>query len=162
MAGVNNIVKYNAPKAVFEDAKNGLSSAVSWNQGDLLYFDDTNNLIKKPTAETDGATFLGVARCTIVSGKVASPYNTDVVASQPIAEVPGPLFGVTANLVIKTGDSIAFGDFVYLDPATGSTGVTVTGTKKIGIYQGPAITGAAAGTLIPVLLGTQINGALQF
>lgn len=162
MAGVNNITRMVAPKSIFESAINVISSAISFNQGDLLYFDDTNNLIKKPAAETDGATFLGVARVTVVSGKLASPYNTDVVASQAISDIPGPQYGVIAKLTLKTGDSISPGDKVYLDPATGTTGVTVSGTKPIGIYQGKALTGVAAGTLIEVLIGCQITGALTF
>ena len=163
MAGVNNITRMVAPKSIFESAINVISSSVSFNQGDLLVFDDTNNVLKKPAAETEGATFLGVARVTIVNGKLASPYNTDVVASQSISDIPGPQYGVVAKLVLKTGDSIAPGDKVYLDPATGTTGVTVTaGTKPIGIYQGKTLSSVAAGTLIEVLIGCQITGALTF
>ncbi len=119
--------------------------------------------MKKPAAETEGSTFLGVARVSIVLGKIASPYNTDVVASQAIQDIPGPVYGVIAKCVLKTGDSVNPGDDIYLDPGTGTRGVTVTGTKSIGLYQGPAIAGAAAGTEIPVLIGCRAkNDSLKF
>lgn len=155
MAGVNNITRSVAPKSVFESALNVISSSVSFNQGDLLVFDDTNNVLKKPALETEGNTFLGVAPVTVVSGKIASPYNTDVVASQAVQDVAGPKFGVVAKLTLKTGITIAPGDLIYLDPATGTDGVTNTGTKAIGVYQGAAITTSAAGTKVEVLLGAR-------
>ncbi|HCW07033.1 MAG TPA: hypothetical protein DGG95_06675 [Cytophagales bacterium] len=155
MAGVNNITRSIAPKSVFESALSVISSAVSFNQGDLLVFDDTNNLLKKPAAETEGNTFLGVAPVTVVSGKIASPYNTDVVASQAVQDVQGPKFGVVAKLTLKTGITINPGDLIYLDPGTGTDGVTNTGTKAIGVYQGSAITTSAAGTKVEVLLGSR-------
>lgn len=163
MAGKNTIVRSVAPKSIFESAKSVITTAVSFAQGDLLVFDDTNNRLKVPAAEAEGSTFLGVARVTIVSGKLESPYNTDVVGSQGIQDIPGPVYGVVAKCVIKTGDTIAPGDLVYLDPATGTRGVTVTGTKAIGIYQGPAVAGAAAGTEVEILIGARHpQDALKF
>lgn len=153
MAGVNKITRTINPKSVFEDAKNVIDSTISFNQGDLMYFDAVNNLIKTVTAETQSANFVGVARVTVVSGKLASPYNTDVVASQAIASIPGPQTGVIMKCVLKTGDSINPGDLVGLDPATGTRGVSVTiTTNSIGIYQGPAIATAAAGTEVEIYL----------
>lgn len=157
MPGVNTIVRSVAPKSLFESARAVITAAVSFNQGDLLVFDDTNNRLKVPAAEAEGSTFLGVARVTIVNGKLASPYSTDVQASQAIQDIPGPVYGVVAKCVLKTGDTIAPGDSVFLDPATGTRGVTVTGTKAIGVYQGKAIAGAAAGTEIEVLIGCRHN-----
>jgi hypothetical protein len=153
MAGVNNIVRTVTPGSIFEEASAVISSSVSFNQGDLLVFDDTNNVLKKPAAEAEGATFLGVARCSIASGKLVSPYNTDVVASQAASAIPGPQYGVICKLTLKTSSSLNPGDLVYLDPATGTDGIAVTGTKAIGIYQGPALTGSAAGLKVEVLLG---------
>lgn len=153
MGGKNTIVRSVAPKSLFESAKAVIDATVSFDQGDLLVFNDTTNLLKKPSLETEGVTFLGVARVSIVLGELASPYNTDVVASQAIQDIPGPVYGVIAKCVIKTGDSINPGDAVYLDPGTGTRGVTVTGTKAIGLYQGAAIASAAAGTEIEVLIG---------
>jgi hypothetical protein len=158
MAGVNNITRSVAPKSIFEDAQALLTSSVSFNQGDLLVLDTTNHVLKKPAAEAEGSTFLGVAIVSIVNGKIVSPYNTDVVASQAVQAIPGPKFGVIAKLVLKTGDSINPGDLVYLDPGTGTTGVTVTGTKAIGIYQGKALASVAAGTQIEVLVGARAGG----
>lgn len=154
MAGVNKITRSIAPKSVFESARAVISSAVSYNQGDLLYLNTTTHLLAVPAAETDGEFFLGIAQETIVSGKLASPYNTDVIASQAISDVAGPVYGVIAKLVSKTGDTWHAGDEAYLDPATGTRGVTSTGTKSIGIYQGPTVT-AIAGQEIEVFLGTR-------
>ena len=157
MAGVNNIVRSEARKSIFPSAVDIINSTVSFNQGDLLYFDDATNLMKKPTAEANGATFLGVATETIVSGKLVKPYSTDVDASAAISDVPGAVYGVVAKLVLKTGDAINPGDLVYLDPATGSRGVAVAGTKAIGIYQGKALT-AVAGQEIEVMVGARMGG----
>ena len=158
MPGKNTIVRSVAPKSIFESAKAVIDNTVTFDQGDLLVFDDTNNLLKKPAAETVGLTFLGVARVSIVLGKLASPYNTDVVASQSIQDIPGPVYGVVAKCVAKTGITINPGDPIYLDPATGTRGVTNTGTKQIGIYQGKHIVGTAAGLEIEVLIGARHPG----
>lgn len=159
MAGINTIVRSVAPKSIFESALSVISSAVSFDQGDLLVFDDTNNVLKKPAAEAEGSTFLGVARCSISSGKLVSPYQgTAVDAAAGIVTVPGPVYGVIARCVLKTGITIAPGDSIFLDPATGTRGVTNTGTKAIGIYQGPAVATSAAGLEIEVLIGARHNG----
>lgn len=141
MAGVNKITRSVSPKSIFPSALAVISSSVSFNQGDLLVFDDTNNVLKKPAAETEGLTFLGMAQCTIVSGKLAKPYTTDVDASSAITDIPGPVYGVIAKVILKNADVIAPGDLVFLDPANGTRNVSVTGTKAIGIYVGAAFTG---------------------
>jgi len=152
-----------APKSVFPSAQAVISSAVSLNQGDLIVFNDTTNLLALAAAETDGATFLGVMAETIVSGKLARPYSTDVDASQAISDIPGPVYGVVAKCVSKTGITWAPGDRAYLDPATGSRGVTNTGTKVVGVYQGAALTTAPAGTEIEVLIGARFaDDVLKF
>ena len=154
--GKNTIVRSVAPKSIFESAKDVISASVSFNQGDLLVFDDSANVLKVPAAEAEGLTFLGVARCDIVLGKLRTPYSgTAVDAAAAASDIPGPVYGVVAKCVIKTGDSINPGDLVYLDPATGTRGVTVTGTKAIGIYQGPAVVTAAAALEIEVLIGAR-------
>jgi len=101
-----------------------LSSAISFNQGDLLYLDTTAHLVKKITVETQSATFLGVAPVTIVSGKYPSAYNTDVDASVGIPAVPGPEYGSVYECLLKAGDAIVPGQKVYADPATAGNGVT--------------------------------------
>jgi len=42
----NRIVRQVAPISIFEEASALVSSAISWNQGDLLYLDTTNKLLK--------------------------------------------------------------------------------------------------------------------
>lgn len=158
MAGVNTLARRVAPKAVFVDAKSVVDSTVSFNQGDLLVFDATANLLKKPSAETEGATFLGVAVVTIVSGKPAGVYSTDVDASASIQSIPGPEYGDVHRVILKGGDAIEPGDLVYLAPATGTRAVTVTGTKAIGVYQGKALTAATGGTEIEVMIGARFGG----
>lgn len=163
MAGLNTLARRVATKTIFVDAKPVLDSSVSFNQGDLLVLDATANLIKKPALETEAATFLGVAVVTIVAGKPAGVYQSDVDASAAIQSVPGPEYGDVHRVILKGGDAIEPGDSVYLDPATGSRAVSVSGTLPIGIYQGKALTAAAAGTEIEVLIGSRIGGAvLQF
>lgn len=150
----NRIVRQIGKKSLFPSAQKVISAAVSFNQGDLLVFDDTANLLKVPSAETEGSTFLGIAEVTVVLGKLQSPYTgTAVDASQAISDIPGPAYGVVAKLILKTGDSVNPGDPVYLYPTGGAQNVSVTGTKVIGVYQGAALASVAAGTQIECLLG---------
>lgn len=164
MSGKNTIVRSVSPKSIFESAISVISSSFSCLQGDLLVFDATNNVLKVPSAETEGNTFLGVARVTLINGRVASPYQgTAVDAAVAISDVPGPVYGVVAKCVAKTGIALAPGDEVFLDPATGTRGVAVTGTKAIGIYQGPVVASAVAGQEIEVLIGARFpQDALKF
>ena len=152
----NNLVRAVALKSLFESAKAVIDSTITIDQGQHCWFDSSTHLIKPVTAETQSAHYIGVSRVKIVAGKVASPYNTDVVASQAISDVPGPQFGGVFKCTLKTGDSLAPGALVGLDPATGIDGVTATiTTNSIGIYQGPAISSAAAGTKVEILVGCQ-------
>lgn len=165
MAGTNRISRNGGvKKTLFPSALAVIDSTVSFNEGDLLVFDDTNNRLKVPAAEAEGSTFLGIAEVTVVSGKLASPYlGTAVDAANAISDIPGPAFNVVCKLTLKTGDTIAPGDDVFLDPATGTSGVTVSGTKAIGTYQGPAVASAPAGTIVEVLLGCRAkNDVLKF
>lgn len=156
MGAINNIVRSVSPKSVFPSAVSVVTSAVSYNQGDLLVFDDTNNRLKVPAAETEGNTFVGVAINTVVSGKLVGPYTgiPDAVlnTATPFEDMAGPLYGVVVRCVAKTGVAFAPGDLVFLDPATGTTGVTTTGTKSIGVYQGGTIASATAGQQVDCLL----------
>ena len=155
---MNTIVKSIAPKSVFDDASAVTSTTADFEQGDLLIFNDTTNVIEKPTLETQGNTFLGIAQQTVIDGKVKSPYiGTAVDASQAIAPIAGPVYGVVAKLVAKTAITLAPGDLIYLDPATGARGVTNTGTKAIGIYQGAAVASTVAGQEIECLIGCRFG-----
>lgn len=156
--GQNTIVRSVNPTSVFESAKSVIDATVDIEQGDLVVFDGTANLLKKAAAEAEGATFLGVMQVSIVDGKLKSPYSTDTLAAQSISDIPGPVCGVVAKCVAKTADAFAPGDLVYLDPATGTRGVTTTGTKAIGVYQGPAIASAAAGQEVEIMLGHRFPG----
>lgn len=144
----NNIVRSVRPGSIFESAKALISSAVSWNQGDLLYLDTTNHLIKPiATESTDSASFLGVARQTISSGKVVSPYQgTAVDAAQAIEDIAGPVFGVIANLQLKSGDVFVAGGKVY---AVDGAAQTVTSTAPmsaavVGVFQDAGVTAGAS------------------
>lgn len=157
MAAKNTIVREVGRKSIFESAINVISSAVSFDQGDLLVFDDSANLLKKPSAEAEGATFLGVATVSIASGKLVGPYTgiPDAVSTTAISDIPGPVYGVIAKCIAKTGDAFNPGDLVYLAPATSSRGVSSAGTKAIGVYQGPVIASAVAGQEVEILIGAR-------
>lgn len=158
MAGYNKIVREVAPKSLFPSAQALIDSTTSWAQGDLIVLDITTHKLKKAALETDSANFQGIAVQTIVSGKVASPYNTDVVASQAITDIAGPMVGVVAKVVLKTGDALNAGAPVYLDPASGSRNVQSLGTTIVGYYQGATIASATAGQEIEVMLGLAFIG----
>jgi len=155
MAGVNRIVREDVKRSLFPSALALTTSSISYNQGDLLMLDTTAHTIRKVTSGDLGAWFLGIAEVTISSGKLASPYTTDVDSSTAISDIPGPVIGVVAKLVLKTSDSINPGDPVYLNVAAGAYHVTVTqamGAIAVGYYQGSALSSVAAGTLIEVRL----------
>ena len=151
MAGKNRIVRTVSEKSLFPSAKNVVDATVSHNQGDLLIL--SGGLLAAAASEADGEFMLGIAVETIVDGKLASPYVTDVDGSVAASEIPGPSYGVVAKLVLKTGDALAEGGLVYLNPAAGTHHVQAAGTKAIGVNQGPAIASAAAGQEIEVLIG---------
>lgn len=161
----NNIVRSNNPRSIFESAKPFLDDTVNYNQGDLIAFDSSAKLLKAVSATGDSTKFLGVAVQTIVDGRIPSPYpGTAVDAAQAIEDVAGPQYDVTVSLYIKTGDSITLGAPVYISAVDAQT-VTVTNPGdgiSIGTFVGPtAITTAASGTLINVLVGARYNaGAL--
>lgn len=153
----NRITREIAKNSLFASALKVISSAVSFNQGDLLVFDDTANLLKVPAAEAEGSTFLGIAPVTVVAGKLKYPYTTDVDASQAISDVPGPVFGVEAKMLLKVGDTFNPGDNVYLSPADGAQVVSSAGTKAIGVYVGATVT-AVSGSEGNVRIGCRHPG----
>ena len=156
MAGKNTITRSVAPRSIFPAADAVTSSTADYDQGDILIFDDSTNVIRKPASEAECETMLGIAQVSVVDGKQLSPYTgLPVDAAAAIASLPGPVFGVVAKMISKTADAWAPGDLVYADPATGSRGVTNTGTKEIGVYQGKTIASAAAGQEIEVHIGAR-------
>lgn len=155
----NNIVRSVRPGSIFESALAVISSAVSFNQGDLLYLDTTNHLIKALDSDAHGANAMGISRATIVNGKLISPYSgTAVDASQAIADIAGPQYGVIALLNLKSGDSFVPGGSVYYggDAQT----VSSVGTNPIGIFQDSAIT-AVSGSTGKILIGCNLGSGIE-
>lgn len=152
----NNIVRQVGLKSMFESAKPVLSTAVTFNQGDLIAFDTTNKVLKAFAASGDGANILGVARNTIVSGVMPSPIQgTAVDASQAIEDLAGPGYGVVAFFKATAGDTWNPGDAVYGSLTDAQTVQKTALGSSIGIYQGSAIASAVAGQSILVLVGAR-------
>jgi len=164
MSGKNTEVKIISPKQIIADAKPIVDSSVSFAQGDILILDTSTHLLRAPTAEAECSAFIGIAALDISSGKPLSPYiGTAVDAALAVPALDGPLYGNTYKMVAKTGDAFYPGDMVYAHIATGARGVSVSGTKAIGVYQGKAIASAAAGQEIECLIGARFpNDALKF
>lgn len=153
----NRIVRQVAPISVFEDATALVSSAISWNQGDLLYLDTTNNLLKPLASDANAAKVCGIARQTIVSGKLSPVYQgTQVDASTAIEALAGPQAGVIAKLKLKSGDAFVPGQSVYYggDAQT----VATTGTNAVGVFQDAAITAGASSEGLVMLIQSVNSG----
>lgn len=157
--GKNTVRRVISTKSIFVDIKGKLAATADIAQGDLVIWNDTLNQVVLPAAEADGATFLGVMAISVQDGVPVGPYTglTDVNAAVAQGAILGPQFGDVYACVLKNGDSLAPGDLVYLDPATGTRGVQAAGTKAIGIYQGAAITGDGVKE-IEVLIGARHPG----
>lgn len=135
----NRIVRQVAPKSMFESAKALIDSTISWNQGDLLYLDTTNHLLKALDSDAHAATVVGIARQTVVSGKLKPVYQgTDVDASVAIEDVAGPQVGVIAKLKLKAGDAFVAGGAVYY--STDAQTVSSSGTNLVGYFQDAGLT----------------------
>lgn len=140
----NTIVRQVAPNAALADLTNFVSSACTWNQGDVLYFDLPTRLVKPVAADADGATVLGVAVQTVVAGKPKAVYSgTAVDAAAAIETLAGPLFGVEIKVKLKSGDVFAPGDTVYATAVDAQT-VSSAGVNAIGRYVGPTVTAGAS------------------
>lgn len=138
----NRIVRQVAPFSVFEEAQALVSSAISWNQGDLIYLDTTNHLLKALDSDAHAATICGIARQSISSGKPSPVYQgTAVDAAAAIEGIAGPQAGVIAKMKLKSGDAFVPGCAVYYggDAQT----VSVTGTNTVGLYQDASVTAGA-------------------
>lgn len=152
----NFITRDEGGRSIFPSLIDVIDATISFEQGDLLFFDTSPNLVKVLSAETDTADFLGISNVTLVFGKIKQPYATDVDASQAIVSQAGPLYGVVALLEAKGSDAFNSGDLVGADPANLARGVSVTvTTKSIGVYQGKDIASATQGQLIEVLITAQ-------
>lgn len=152
----NNIVRTIARKSLFESALPLLNKAISFNQGDLCSFNSAQSAIVPITSDAMAQFGLGIAPVSVVSGVMPSAYQgTAVDAAQAIEDVPGPVYGVIARLILATGSTLAVGGKVYAtsDPQT----VTTSGTYDVGTYQGAAISSSAAGLTIEVLITARYN-----
>ncbi len=157
----DNIVRSIAPKSMFEDGAAVNSAAVSFNQGDMICLDTSTHLLKRVAALTDAATFVGIARQAVTAGVLNGPYD-GLATAGALSSFSGPVYGVVANMVLKTGDAFNAGSKIYL--ADGSDSQTVSSTDSgdhdfIGIYQGPTVASAAAGQVGPCLIGCRYPSA---
>lgn len=151
----NNIVREVNLKSLFESALPVLSTAVTYNQGDYITFDQTNLILAPVTGSGSSANILGIARQTIVNGIAKSPYiGTAVDASQAIEDLAGPAYGVVAFMTLKTGDAFNPGSPVYLT-ADPQTVTSVSAGVSVGVYQDSAVSSAAAGQQGDILIGAR-------
>jgi hypothetical protein len=120
-------------------------------QGDLVYFDTADNLVKKAASDANCATLLGVAKQpSIVSSGVdntGAPKEKQVQVSA--AAVHGML--TTAAETYNTGDLVYFG-------ANSKTITKVAATNAVGrviLPPGQTALVGAAGVSVPVLIFTR-------
>lgn len=157
--GQNGTFRRVNRNSLIEDISAAVGASTTFNAGDFLCFNLTTKTFKTLGAESDSVTFAGLAVQSVVNGKPVSAYTTDVDASQGYPSIKGPEFGDEVYALLKAGDAVTPGSPLYYN--TGATpvknGVTVTaGTKIIGYYFGPALTGApTTGTVIPIKLGAR-------
>lgn len=152
----NNIVRTVRQMSMLESAQAFLTSASDINQGDLCMIDAG---VLKPIAVTaDAAKFCGVSRVSLVDGKLVSPYPSPV-NSEALSDVPGPVYGVIARLVMKTGDAFAPGAKVYLVASEPQqvTSVDPGDGLHIGIYQNKNVASASAGQVGEFLIGSRFG-----
>lgn len=139
----NRIVRQGSLIPVFANAQPLVSSAISWNQGDLLYLDTVNHLLKPVTADADGATFAGIAQQTLVSGRPRPVYQgTAVDAAAAIEAIAGPQHGCDALMKLKSGDVFVAGGLVYATAVDAQT-VSSAGTNAIGVFVDAGLTAVA-------------------
>jgi hypothetical protein len=150
----NNLVReVAAGRSVFASLKPVLSTSCTWNQGDLIAYDNTNKILNAVTGTGSSGLVVGVAVNTIVDGVMPSPYQgTAVDASQAIEDAAGPLYGCVFNMNMVSGDSWQPGQKAYLtaDPQTLTSAVT---GGAVGIYQGQPVTSAVTDQSGDFLIG---------
>lgn len=159
MSVTNFIFKSVSPKSLFDDMS-AIAGTASFNQGDFIYINGSGVVHAQTNGDT-GASFLGMATQTIVSGVIASAYTTENTTVDN--KISGPVYGVIANCTLKTGVAFTKGCLVYPDPTT-TRGVTSAsaGLTAIGIYQGATVASASALQQGLVLLGQTYGGYLTF
>lgn len=163
----NTIVKEVAQKQVFPDVKAYTTSVCSYAQGDIQIYDTTNNIVRAPTGEAEGSAMLGIAALDITSGKPVSPYSTATDASQAVPALNGPLYGITALLVLKSADILYKGQYVYAYPTGGANQVAATAastaTAPIALYVGGSTVTGDGVIQVECLIGARYpNNTLKF
>ncbi len=163
-SGKNTIVKEVRIGQVVPDMTNFMSATLStFKQGDLLILDTTSSCIRAATAESEMTGLLGVATIDVTLGVPPAVYSTDVDASVGVPALNGPIFGMTAKMLVVGSVALAPGQSMYATPASGARYVqplnaAATGTKIIGTYQGPTISSTVAGSEVEVLIGSRYPG----
>lgn len=156
--GTNGVFRRVNRNSLAEDISAAVGASTTFNAGDFLTFNSTTKTFGTLGAESDSVNFAGLAVQSIVNGKPVTAYTTDVDASQGYPVVKGPEFGDEVFATLKAGDAVKPGQALYYNTgATPKNGVTITaGTKIIGYYFGPSLTGApTSGTVIPIKLGAR-------
>jgi hypothetical protein len=155
----NTIVRTISLNQIFPDIRTLVPATATWAQGDLLMFDPVNYVVNRLPSEASATTFLGIADQDMSAGNVVSPYSTSNNAAIAVPALNGPLFGVVAQLILQTGTTLHGGDPIYASPTTNAgQGCAATGTKIIGVYQGPAVTTSTAGQVIEVSIMARYPG----
>ncbi len=144
----NKVARRVARNTIIADIAAFVGASSTWNQGDLLILDTTNNIVAKAAVQSDGQNFLGISPVTIVNGKLPSIYSTDTDSALGIGSIPGPEFGDEYFVTLKAGDAVVPGSKLYLAPLSNAQTVSVTGNKQVGTYIGPAMTAATGGSTI--------------
>lgn len=162
--GQNPIFRRVGRNTLAADISAAIGASTTFNAGDFLTFNGTTQTFGSLVGESDSVNFAGVSVASVASGKMVSAYTTDVDASGGFQSIPGPEFGDEVFATLKAGDAVTPGTALYYNTgATPKNGVTITaGTKIIGYYFGPALTGApTTGTVIPIKLGARfVNSGL--
>ena len=144
----NRTYRSDSAKALFEDGGQVCNNTTSFNQGDLQCFDTATKVIRSVVATTDAATFVGVAQVGVINGVLIGPYTGLTNVTPAPSKFVGAMYGITASMILKTGDAFADGDKVYLANGADCQTVSITDPgdgNYIGIYVGPPVAAAAAG-----------------
>jgi hypothetical protein len=157
---LNRVVRSEEAGSLFPDATPVITTAISFNQGDLLCLEPISGTLIPLNSALNSQSFVGIATVTVVTGNLKSPYSTAVDAAQGQSKMPGPIFACVASMKLKTGDSFVAGNVVYHDITSDAQTVTavqpVSGSvsgSAIGLFQGPNMTSVASGQQGLVKLG---------
>jgi hypothetical protein len=145
--GTNRITREVRKGQVFPEIRD-LVGTNTFDQGDLLVLSAGAIRVAAVGDISTPDILLGISTQDVVSGKLKRPYTTDVDASGGASNISGPVYGVEADLVLKTGEAFNPGDIVYYDGAAGAFHVTITPPVtplEVGVFTGPAVASAAAG-----------------